>query len=161
VGERAPADRRLPPEIKELVVRLARDNPRWGYLRIRGELLKLGHAVPATTLWNTLGTSSDAPGLALPGPRRDQLVAVPAPTSLQHPGCGSPYRPHLSGRVLYVLFVIDLSTRRVHVAGCTPNPNDAWMTQQSRNLVMLLDRRAQPVRFLIRDRDAKFTGTLR
>jgi hypothetical protein len=64
----------------------------------------------------------------------------------------------LWGRVLYVLFVIELSTRKVHVAGCAPNPNDAWMTQPARNLVMSLDERAQPVRFLIHDGDAKFTA---
>jgi putative transposase len=144
-----------PAEIRELIVRLARENPRWGYLRIRGELLKLGHAVPATTIRDVLRRS----GLG-PSPRRDGMswseFLRRQASSILAADFFTVYT--LWGCVLYVLFVIELSTRRVHFAGCTENPNDAWMTQQARNLVVSLDERAEPVRFLIRDRDAKFTA---
>jgi putative transposase len=154
-GRKSPGRPPTPAGIRELVVRLARENSRWGYLRIRGELLKLGHAVPATTIRDILRRS----GLG-PSPRRDGMswseFLRRQASSILAADLFTVYT--LRGRVLYVLFVIDLSSRRVHVAGCTPNPNDAWMTQQARNLVMLLDDRALPVRFLIRDRDAKFSA---
>lgn len=60
-------------------------------------------------------------------------------------------------RRLYVLFFIELGSRRVHLAGCTANPNDVWVTQQARQLTWALAERQEPVRFLIRDRDQKFT----
>jgi putative transposase len=64
----------------------------------------------------------------------------------------------LWGRVVYVLFFIELSTRRVHLAGCTANPDSAWIVQQARNLCLSLDQRTEPLRFLIHDRDSKFSG---
>ena len=59
---------------------------------------------------------------------------------------------------IYVLVFIELTTRRVHLAGCTTNPDGAWVTQQAKNFTFHLDERAQPLRFLIHDRDAKFRG---
>jgi putative transposase len=154
-GRNSPGRPPTPAEIRDLIVRLARENPRWGYLRIRGELLKLGHAVPPTTIRDILRRS----GLG-PSPRRDGMswseFLRRQASSILAADFFTVYT--LWGRVLYVLFVIELSTRRVHFAGCTENPNDAWMTQQARNLVVSLDDRAEPVRFLIHDRDAKFTA---
>lgn len=63
----------------------------------------------------------------------------------------------ISLRRLYVLFYIELGSRRVHLAGCTPNPDSAWLTQQARQLAWTLPERATPVHFLVRDRDSKFT----
>jgi putative transposase len=144
-----------PAKIRELVVRLARENPRWGYLRIRGELLKLGHNVPATTIRDILRRSGIGPA-----PRRDGLswseFLRRQASSILAADFFTVYT--LWGRVVYVLFVIELSTRKVHLAGCTTNPNNAWVTQQARNFVMSVDVRVEPVRFLIHDRDAKFTA---
>jgi putative transposase len=154
VGCKKPRQTADPGGMREPVVRLARENPRWGYLRIRGELLKLGHNVPATTIRDILKRS----GLG-PAPRRDGMswseFLRRQAASILAADFFTVYT--LSGRVRFILFVIELSTRKVHVAGCTSNPNDAWVTQQARNLVMGLDGRAQPLRFLIHDRDAKFT----
>ena len=141
-------------EIRELVVRLARDNPRWGYQRIVGELKGLGMAVSATTVRTWLR----AAGLGPVGTRhgmtwrefvrahRHSMLAVDFFTVetiwLQR---------------LYVLFFIELGSRRVHVAGCTPSPSAPWVTQQARQLTWTLAGRPERVRFLIRDRDLKFT----
>ena len=141
-------------EVRELVLRLARENPRWGYQRIVGELKGLGVAVSATTVRTWLR----AGGLGPVGTRRgltwrefirahrQSLLAVDFFTVetiwLQR---------------LYVLFFIELGSRRVHFAGCTPNPSGPWVTQQARQLTWTLAERPEPVRFLIRDRDQKFT----
>src|SRR5438105_111097 len=143
-------------EIRELVVRLARDNPRWGYQRIVGELKGLGVAVSATTVRTWLR----AVGLGPAGTRRGMtwreflrahrrsMLAVDFFTVetiwLQR---------------LYVLFFIELASRRVHIAGCTANPNALWVTQQARHLTWTLGERPESFRFLIRDRDQKFTDS--
>jgi hypothetical protein len=102
----------LDQQLQDLIVRLASENPRWGYQRIKGELLRLGKRVSATAIRTTL-------------------------------------------RRLHVLFFIELGTRRVHLAGVTANPNAAWVTQQARNLLLVLSEQGRPVRFLIRDRDGE------
>ncbi len=141
-------------EIRELVLRLARENPRWGYQRIVGELRGLGVAVSATTVRELLkiaglGPASERAGLSWRKFLRAQahsMLAVDFFTVetiwLQR---------------LYVLFFIELGSRRLHLAGCTTNPSGAWVTQQARHLAWLLAERSTSVRFLIRDRDSRFT----
>lgn len=147
---RPPLDRGL----VELVLRLGRENPRWGCVRIQGELRKLGIRIGATTIRSILRRS----GLG-PAPRRQGLSWAEF------------LRAQASGmiacdfftvetawlRTLYVLFWIELGSRRVHLAGVTANPDCAWVRQQARNLA--LEERLAAVRFLIHDRDAKFCGS--
>jgi putative transposase len=143
-------------EVQELVVRLARENPRWGYQRIVGELKELGVAVSATPVrtWlrarglGPVGTRRGVSWREFVRAHRHSLLAVDFFTVetawLQR---------------LYVRFFIELGSRRVHVAGCTPNPNGPWVTQQGRQLTWALTDRPDPVKFLIRDRDQKFTDS--
>jgi putative transposase len=141
-------------EISALVLRLARENPRWGYQRIAGELHGLGITVSATTVRKILrqaglGPSGERAGLSWRSFLRAQaksMIAVDFFTvetvSLQR---------------LYVLFFIELANRRVHLAGCTANPTGVWVTQQARQITWTLRERSTPLRFLIRDRDSKLT----
>jgi putative transposase len=140
-------------EIRELVVPLARENPRWGYQRIVGELHGLGYTVSASLVRNLLRHADLGPAGERVGSWRGflraqarSMLAVDFFTV-----------ETVSLRRLYVLFYIELGSRRVHLAGCTPNPDGAWVSQQARQLVWTLPERATPVRFLIRDRDSKFT----
>ncbi len=141
-------------EIRELVLRLARENPRWGYQRIAGEINGLGLKVSATTVRKILreegiGPAGERSGLSWRTFLRQQarsMLAVDCftvePISLQR---------------LYVLFFIELRSRRVHLAGCTANPTGAWVTQQARQFAWRLQEQPPRFRFLIRDRDVKFT----
>ena len=148
-------DRGRPPvgqELQQLIVRLARENPRWGYQRIKGELLRLGVHVSATAVRSILRRH----GLD-PAPRR---VAVTWRAFLRQQAAGIMACDFFTVdsmwlRRLYVLFFIELDTRRVHLAGVTAHPDGAWVAQQARNLLLMLGNRRP--RFLIRDRDAKFT----
>jgi putative transposase len=144
----------VPQEVQQLVVRLARENPRWGYQRIHGELLRLGWRVSASSIRRVLR----AHGLD-PAPRR-------APTSWR-----SFLRQQAAGivacdfftvdtvflRRMYVLFFLELGSRRVHLAGVTTHPTGLWVAQQARDLLASLGDQTTAWKFLIRDRDSKFT----
>jgi putative transposase len=152
-GRTSPGRPPTPKQLRELVVRLARENPRWGYLRIKGELKKLGHDLPATTIRDLLRRSGIAPAPRRGGPSWSEF--------LHHQAAGIVAADFFTvytlwGRVLYVLLFIELSTRKVYVAGCTANPDGDWVTQQARNFTFQLDGRKEPLRFLIHDRDSKF-----
>jgi transposase InsO family protein len=141
-------------EVSELVVCMAKENPRWGYPRIKGELQKLGIRVSATWIKGVLRREGLGPAPRR-GPSWGEFLRAQAEGII---ACDFFTTETLFLRTLYVLFFIELSTRRVHVAGVTPNPGWAWVTQQARNLCFRLDERESPARFLIRDRDSKYAG---
>jgi putative transposase len=147
---RPPVDR----QIRELVLRLAAENPTWGHRRIHGELIGLGHQVAATTVWKILHQAGVDPAPRRTGPTWKQFLTSQAQAML---ACDFFTVDTVFLKRIYVLFFLELATRRVHVVGVTAHPTGAWVTQQARNLLMELDQRADRLRFLLRDRDAKFT----
>ena len=149
---RPPGRPALDPEIRDLILQLARENPRWGCQRIRGELLKLGIRVSATTVATLLRRHGLGPA-PRPGPTWGEFLRQQAAGIL---ACDFFTVETIRLKTMYVLFFIELGTRRVHMAGVTANPDSAWVTQQARNLAM--DGRLDDGRFLIHDRDAKFSG---
>src|SRR5665647_775648 len=143
----------IDPNVRDLVVRLGRENPRWGYQRIRGNLLKLGIRVSATTVRTILLRGGLDPAPRRAGPTWTEFLRSQAAGILATDFFTV---ETISLKTLYVLFFIELSTRRVYVAGVTANPDSAWVTQQARNLA--IEERLSGVRFLLRDRDAKYSG---
>ncbi len=141
-------------EIRELVLRLARENPRWGYKRIAGELRGLGLTVSGSLVRNLLRQAGLGPAGERAGLSWREFLRAQAQSML---AVDFFTVETVSLRRLYVLFYIELGSRRVHLAGCTPEPDGAWVTQQARQLAWTLSERATPIRFLIRDRDSKFT----
>ena len=150
---RGPGRPPLAPEVRALILRLARENPRWGYVRIRGELLKLGHAAAASTVQTLL--------------RRHRVPPAPRRAGLAWPAF---LRAHATGllacdfftvetvrlRTLYVLFFLEVHSRRVFVTGCTAHPTAARVTQQARDVCWELAEAGARPAVLLRDRDAKF-----
>lgn len=151
--QRAPGRPPTDDRVRGLVLRFARENPRWGYPRIAGELLKLGMRVSPSTVRRILLANGVGPAPSRSGPSWRQFLRHQATTML---ACDFFTVETLSLRRFYVLFFIELESRRVHLAGCTTNPTGVWVTQQARNLSFtgLFDR----MRFLIHDRDSKFAA---
>jgi putative transposase len=147
--------RRTAPELHRLVLRLAAENPSWGYRRIHGELAGLGYQIGASTVWSILKRAGLDPVPRRDGPSWRQFLRVQARGIL----ATDFFCVHtLLLQRLYVLFVVEHATRRAHVLGVTANPHGSWVTQQARNFLMDLGDRAAEFRFLVRDRDSKFTS---
>ncbi len=145
-------------ELEALILRLAHENPRWGYGKIEGEVRKLGYDIGRTTVKAVLKRQK-----VPPAPERAKQGSSWR-TFLQH------YGDHMVAcdfftvetawlKTLYVLFFIELGSRRVHFAGCTAEPTAEWVAQQARQFSWTIQDEALPLRFLIHDRDAKFPVT--
>ncbi|GAA0915231.1 integrase core domain-containing protein [Virgisporangium aurantiacum] len=141
-------------EIRKLVLRLAAENPTWGHRRVQGELVGLGYQIATSTVWKILRQAGVDPAPRRSGPTWGQFLTAQAHTIL---ACDFFTVDTVFLKRIYVLFFLELATRRVHVVGVTAHPTGAWVNQQARNLLMDLDDKAEDLRFLLRDRDSKFT----
>ena len=145
----------LAAEVEALLLRLAAENPRWGYGRLQGELAKLGHTLGRSTVRDVLKRRQ-----VPPAPLRGQRSGTWRKFLGRHRhavlACDFFTVETLFLKTVYALFFIELATRRVHLAGCTAHPTAAWVTQQAWQLGWDLQEAGTPPRFLIRDRDAKF-----
>jgi putative transposase len=140
-------------EIRRLVVRLAGENETWGYRRIQGELKGLGIVVAPSTVWEILRREGIDPAPRRAGLSWKEFLRAQASSVV---ACDFLTVDTVFLRRLFILFFIELETRRVHLVGTTSNPDRLWVTQQARNLVARWE--SFPFHYLIRDRDAKYSG---
>ncbi|MGH9920340.1 MAG: integrase, partial [Nitrososphaerales archaeon] len=153
---RGPGRPSLPPETVDLIVRLARENPRWGYLRIVGELKKLCVTVSKGSVANVLRRHGLRPAPRRSGPTWVEFLRAQAKGIVATDFFSV---DTVLLRRYYVLFVIEIERRVVHLLGVTTNPNGPWVTQVARNLAAGLEEAGRRLQFLVRDRDAKFTAS--
>lgn len=140
--------------VRKLVIRMATDNPAWGYRRIHDELAGLGMSVAASTVWQILRSAGIDPAPHRDGPRWAESLRSQAQGILALDFFTADL---LNGAKVYVLAVIEHGTRRVRVLGATENPTQSWVVQQARNLLMNLEDAGTQVKFVLHDRDAIFT----
>jgi putative transposase len=153
---RPPGRPSIPTQLRQLILRMADESPTWGYRRIQGELARLGVKLAPSTVWLVLTRAGIDPAPRRAGPTWRQFLAAQAEGIL---AAAFFHVDTVLRKRLYVLLVIELATRRVHVLGVTTNPTGMWVTQQARNLLMDLADPTRRYKFVVRDRDAKFTDT--
>jgi hypothetical protein len=137
------------------VTRLARENPTWGYRRVHGELAGLGYTVAPSTVWSILHSAGLDPAPRRSGPTWQQFLTAQAEGIV---ACDFFHLETITLQRLSVFFAVEHATRQVRILGVTAHPTGAWVAQQARNLLMDLDDAGRRLRFLIRDRDTKFTA---
>ena len=140
--------------IRQLVIRIAAENPTWGHRRVQGELVRLGHLIAASTIWQILHDAGIDPAPRRTGPTWKQFL------NAQARGMIAADFVHVDTALLrriYALIIIEHGTRRAHLAGITARPDGAWTTQAARNFLMDIGHPADSARFLIRDRAGQFT----
>src|ERR1700730_7746644 len=150
---RRPGRPRTLRSIRVLVLRLARENPSWGFRRLHGELLVLGVKVAASTVWEMLREAGIDPAPERSFNTWADFLRSQADALL---ACDFLETVTVSGARMYVLAVIEHTTRRIRILGATADPNTSWVAQVARNLVMDLEDAGSTARYLIRDRDGKF-----
>jgi hypothetical protein len=152
---RRPGRPSISPEIRALILRLAAENPTWGHKRIHGELIGLGYKLSPSTVWLILKKPGIDPAPRRCGPTWRQFLTTQAKTML---ACDFFTVDTVFLKRIYVLFVIEVATRRVHIVGVTAHATGAWVVQRVRNLLLDADSWIGQMRFLVRDRDSKFVS---
>jgi putative transposase len=142
--------------IKKLIIRMATENPSWGHRRVQGELVRLGHRIAASTVWQILPDAGIEPAPRRAGPTWRQFLTTQAKTILAVDFLAV---DTVRLRRIYALIAVEHGSRRAHLLGVTAHPTGAWTTQAARNLLMHLADRASTLKFLLRDRDSRFTTT--
>jgi putative transposase len=141
--------------LEALIMRLARENPRWGYSKIEGELLELGYRIGRSTIRAVL-KRHHIPATPSRARQSSTWRAFLCQHHQQLLACDFFTVETLRLQTVYVLFFIEIGKRRIHLAGCTKHPTAAWVTQQARQLVWKLQEEGRALRFLLHDRDIKF-----
>jgi putative transposase len=152
-ARRKPGRQPTATAVKKLVLTMAKDNPMWGHRRIQGELVKLGHQIASSTVWEILRAAGLDPAPRRSGPTWKQFLTAQAHGIL---AIDFVHVDTIGLKRLYALILIEHGTRRAHLAGVTTNPAGQWTTQADRNTLMDLAARGKKFKFLVRDRDTKF-----
>ncbi|GAA3485085.1 hypothetical protein GCM10018966_096170 [Streptomyces yanii] len=142
--------------LKKLVLRLAQENPRWGHRRIQGELARLGHPIAPSTVWGILHAAGIGPAPRRTGPSRREFLSTQAEGII---AADFFHVDTVTGRRLYAPAFLEHGTRRFHVTGVTARSTAQWAIQQARNLAADLGTRVESLRFVLRDRDSKYTDS--
>jgi transposase InsO family protein len=140
--------------IKKLVIRMATENPTWGHRRVQGELVRLGHRIAASTVWQILHDAGIDPAPRRSGPTWRQFLSTQAKAVL---AVDFVHVDTVLLRRIYALIAVEHGSRRAHLVGVSAHPTGTWTTQAARNLMMDLADRVTTIAFLLRDRDSRFT----